>query len=595
MDVRIIRPMKLPRVAHPPSNPYSTPFERGNQNQTTDWNACVSFYARLAADFPTVLRFFEIGVTDSGLPLHAGVVSGNGVLDQAEIRRAGRPVFFNNNGIHPGEPEGIDACMALVRDFCVQPERLTALGDTVFLFIPVYNVDGCLNRQSTSRVNQLGPEEFGFRANGRNLDLNRDFIKCDSLAAQAFNRFFTEWDPDVMVDTHTSNGADYQYTMTLIPTQTDKLGEGLGGFLRDSMLPSIYAAMEQRGWPTCPYVNPVKTTPDDGIEDFLEVPRFSTGYAALHHCIGFMPETHMLKPFADRYASMRTLVEVALAFTVQHAAQIQILRRAARHDASTRGVWPLLWKPDYTRPASFRFKGFTAVQRPSLLGHYNRLAYDRCQPWERDIPWYNRCVVELEVAAPARYLSPQAWREVIARLQWNGVVLQHLDADQTLVAQVYRIAQLTSRDHAYEGHLFHDDVQVTTHTETIQAHAGDVVVDLRQPHARYAVETLEPQAHDSFFRWGFFNSVLEKKEAYSDYVFEDTALEMLQQEPALRLQFEAWKQAFPALASSQKAVLDFIFAHGQRFHEPEWRRYPVVRLPGAVSLAQGQTGDPQGE
>ena len=188
---------------------YPPPYERGNQNQTTQWNACIAFYEKLAADFPGVLHFFEIGVTDSGLPLHAGVVSSDGVHNRAQIKANGRPVFFNNNGIHPGEPEGIDACMALVRDFCIQPERLAALGKTVFLFIPVYNVDGCLNRQSTSRVNQLGPEEFGFRANGRNLDLNRDFIKCDSQAAQAFNQFFTAWDPDVMVDTHTSNGADY--------------------------------------------------------------------------------------------------------------------------------------------------------------------------------------------------------------------------------------------------------------------------------------------------------------------------------------------------------------------------------------------------
>jgi len=106
-----------------------------------------------------------------------------------------------------------------------------------------------------------------------------------------------------MVDTHTSNGADYPYTMTLIHTQTDKLGNGLGPFLQDTMLPHIFAAMESAGWPTCPYVNPVKDSPDHGIAEFLEVPRFSTGFAALHHVIGFMPETHMLKPFADRYAS----------------------------------------------------------------------------------------------------------------------------------------------------------------------------------------------------------------------------------------------------------------------------------------------------
>ncbi len=126
--------------------------------------------------------------------------------------------------------------------------------------------------------------------------------------------------------------------------------------------------------------------------------------------------------------------------------------------------------------------------------------------------------------------------------------------------------------------MFHDDMQISTHMQTVQARAGDVVVDLAQANARYAVETLEPQAHDSFFRWGFFNSVLEKKEAYSDYVFEDSAWEMLEAEPALRAQFEAWKQASPELVSNQSAVLDFIFANGARFHEPEWRRYPVFRL-----------------
>jgi len=196
----------------------------------------------------------------------------------------------------------------------------------------------------------------------------------------------------------------------------------------------------------------------------------------------------------------------------------------------------------------------------------------------REISFYDRCSADIEVNTPSAYLVPQAWREVIERLQWNGVVLQRLHADQSLQAQVYRIGEVQSRANPYEGHMFHDTIELTVHTETINARVGDVLVDLAQPHARYAVETLEPQAHDSFFRWGFFNSVLEKKEAYSDYVFEDTALEMLQQDPELKARFEAWKQASPDLITNQTAVLDFIFANGKSFQEPEWRRYPVVGL-----------------
>lgn len=557
---------------------YLTPYELGNLNQTTTWENCIPFYERLARDFPHVLQFEQIGVSDNGLPMHAGVITADGVFDRVSLKAAGRPVFFNNNGIHPGEPEGIDACMALVRDFCLQPERRAALGATVFLFIPVYNVDGCLNRQNTSRVNQDGPEIFGFRANGRNLDLNRDFIKCDSLAAQVFNRFFTMWDPDVMVDTHTSNGADYSYTMTLIQTQADKLGDDLGPFLRHKMLPAIYANMEQRGWPTCPYVNPVKVTPDDGIEDFLEVPRFSTGFAALHHTIGFMPETHMLKPYADRYDSMRSLVEVVLDFTITHASEIQALRVQARQAAALKTEWPVTWKADHTRPSSFRFKGYQAVYSPSKIGDYMRLSYDRNQAWEKDIPYYDQFVADVVVKTPKAYLIPCAWREAIERLQWNGVEMRRLQHDQEFEVQVYHVQQVTSRANAYEGHMFHDEMILTQAREKIQARAGDYVIELNQANARYAIETLEPQAHDSFFRWGFFNSVLEKKEAFSDYVFEDSAYEMLQAEPALALQFSEWKAANPSLLSNQEAVLDFIFSHGKRFHEPEWRRYPVYAI-----------------
>jgi hypothetical protein len=558
---------------------YPTPFESGNGNRTTTWAECVAFYERLAERFPGVLRWHQIGVSDTGVPMHAGVVTADGVFAREALQQQGRPVFFNNNGIHPGEPEGIDSCMALVRDFCTQPERLAALGDTVFLFIPVYNVDGCVNRQATSRANQLGPEQFGFRGNGRHLDLNRDFIKCDSLAAQVFNRFFTAWRPDVMVDTHTSNGADYACTMTLIPTQPDKLGGALGAFLRERMLPAVYAGMDRRGWPTCPYVNLLAETPDDGIEDFLDLPRFSTGYAALHHTIGFMPETHMLKPYADRVAAMRTLVEVVLDFTVAHAPRIQQLRREARAAAAQQARWPLTWRNDHTRPASLRFKGYQAVRTPSQLGNYQRLAYDRNQPWEKDIVHFDRCVEDATVAAPRAYLVPQAWREVIERLQWNGVDMQRLGADRLFdAARVYRVQAVTSRANAYEGHMFHDQVVLATHTEPFQAYAGDAWIPLDQPNARYAVETLEPEAHDSFFRWGFFNGVLEKKENFSAYVFEDTALQMLQDEPALARQFEQWKAAHPEKLSDPQAVLGFLFAQGRRHAEPGWRRYPVVAL-----------------
>ena len=554
-----------------------TPYELGDQNQTTTWEECIAFYTALEKQYPRNLRFFQIGNSDAGTPVHAGIVSMDGVSDLNEIRRSNRPVFFNNNGIHPGEPEGIDACMALVRDLCTRPELLRSLKQTVFLFIPVYNVDGCRNRQNSSRVNQQGPEQFGFRGNANHLDLNRDFIKCDSQNAQIFNRFFSDWDPDVMVDTHTSNGADYSYTMTVIQTQPDKLGGELGQFVRETMLPELAEKMSGRGWPICPYVNPVRETPGEGIEDFLDLPRFSTGYAALNHTVGFMPETHMLKSYRDRYLSMRVFVEEVLAFTVKHSHQIQALRAAAR-EKNNQKEWPLTWQVNRNRVSRFKFSGYTARQRPSVLGNYSRLYYDRDAPFSKEIDYFQHYEPEVQVTAPGKYIVPAEWREVILRLDWNKVNMERVSESRTQTVQTYHIKSVTSRSMPYEGHMFHDQVELETRMEAVQLKAGDFLVPVQQKKARYVIETLEPLAHDSLFRWGFFNSILEKKETYSSYVFEDTASELLQADPELRSRFERWQQENPQLLSSQEAVLDFIFFNCRQYSEPEWRRYPIFRL-----------------
>ncbi|GGY11288.1 hypothetical protein GCM10007386_46970 [Pseudoduganella dura] len=213
-----------------------------------------------------------------------------------------------------------------------------------------------------------------------------------------------------------------------------------------------------------------------------------------------------------------------------------------------------------------------------MLGNYTRLSYDRTRPYEKDIPYYNRFLPDAVVRVPKAYVIPQAWREVVERLQWNGMEMTRVETQRQVEARYYRIGELATRATAYEGHMFHDTVDVEERTGTFTLNPGDWIVSLDQDNARYAVETLEPQAHDSFFRWGFFNSVLEKKEAISDYVFEDLAVQLLEEEPQLREQFDAWKAANPEKLSDQEAVLHFILHNCARHAEPEWRRYPILGL-----------------
>ncbi|MEJ7778111.1 MAG: M14 family zinc carboxypeptidase [Daejeonella sp.] len=250
-----------------------TPFELNkNRNTTATYQEVISFYKELDVKYDG-MQMLEYGPTDIGKNLHLIILSKGKIFNPEEIRSQNKIVLLINNGIHPGEPEGIDASMMMVRDML---SKNTLPDDVVICIIPVYNIDGMLNR-GMSRVNQNGPESYGFRGNYQNLDLNRDFIKTDSKNSMSFQEIFNTWQPEVFVDNHTSNGADYQYVMTLIHPQKDKLHPVLSEYTTGRMLPALYQDMKKSGYEMIPYVNSVEETPDEGITGFLESPRYSEG------------------------------------------------------------------------------------------------------------------------------------------------------------------------------------------------------------------------------------------------------------------------------------------------------------------------------
>ncbi len=290
---------------------FPTVFEQSGGKESATYRQVIDFYIGLAREFPEI-NVQTLGETDSGHPLHLVTYNPGSDFNFQKISRDNL-VLLINNGIHPGESDGIDATMLLFRDLALG--RIRAPEHVVLVTIPVYNVGGALNRNSFTRVNQNGPKSYGFRGNARNYDLNRDFIKMDTRNARTFARIFHSVNPDVFVDTHVSNGADYQYTLTHLFTQPDKLGGPLGSFLKDDFLPELKDSLASRGRDITPYVNVHDRPPDDGFTQFLDTPRYSTGYAALWNTLGVMVETHMLKPYDDRvkatYDFLYSMIEVA--------------------------------------------------------------------------------------------------------------------------------------------------------------------------------------------------------------------------------------------------------------------------------------------
>lgn len=557
---------------------FLTPFERDNSTTAT-YHETIEFYKNLAALNPQ-LQLKKWGMTDAGYPLHVAVISKTGIFKAEELRSEGKAVLFINNAIHPGEPEGVDATMMLFRDILQNADYQSILENVVVVTIPYYNIGGGLNRGSHSRANQNGPSEYGFRGNSKNLDLNRDFIKCDSRNAQTFSQIFTYWKPDVFMDNHTSNGADYPYTMTLLTTQEDKLGPVLGSYLREQMLPAVYGEMERRGWEMTPYVNVWGSTPRDGIPGFNDSPRYGSGYGAVHHCLSFVPETHMLKPFPARLDATYQLMDVMLAYLHDHADRIIQLRKGAIADYHTDTEVPIDWRMDRSQADTIVFKGYEGKMRPSEVTGLDRLWYDRSAPWVEEIPYWNHFKPTVTVKRPQAYIIPKAYTEVAERLRWNGVELRQLSAAATPEVEMYYIRDYEDR-RAYEGHYLHHSVEVEAVTQNWKYYEGDFVVLTDQPAARFVIETLEPQAPDSYFAWNFFDAVIGQKEYFSPYVFEDIAAEFLKENPDVRAELEAKRQADPEFAKSQWAQLYFVYQRTP-YYEPTHQLYPVARVMSGV-------------
>jgi hypothetical protein len=553
--------------------PSLLPFELSkNKNYSATHAEVIAYYQKLTRQYQQ-MRTIDYGMTDVGKPLTLVVLSKDKVFDPALIKKQNKRVLLINNGIHPGEPEGIDASMMLTRDL-LKGNKLPK--DVVICIIAVYNIDGNMNR-GHSRANQNGPDAYGFRGNYRNLDLNRDFIKADSRNALAFAQILNTWQPEVLLDNHVSDGADYQYVMTLIETQKDKQNPLLADYTAKVMTADLYKGMKKSGFEMIPYGAGESGLPDSGIVSFMETPRFSTGFAAQHNMISYMTETHMLKPFDKRLYATYNFMEHLIAICQRDAKAIGDLRKKVDAEVSRQKTFALAWGLDETTVDTITFKGYEAAYKTSEVSGLKRLYYDRSKPYTKTIKLFNTYKATATADKPVAYVIPQAWGKVIDLFKLNRVAMKQLSHDTTLSLQMYYIADYKTAPRPYEGHYIHSGVKLNPVDSKVKFYAGDYVVYVNQPINRYIIETLEPQGVDSFFAWNFFDSVLGQKEYFSDYVFEDIAADLLKRNPELRKKLDDEKAKDPKMATSAAAQLNFVYRNSPYF-EKTYLRYPVGRL-----------------
>jgi len=556
------------------SKDFETHFEKSNGLETATYQQTIKFYYNLAEVYPEI-SIKAIGETDSGEPLHLVTLNLDAVFDFSKIKEHDKRILLINNGIHPGESDGIDATMMLIRD--IVQGKIEAPKKTVLATIPIYNIGGSLNRNSTTRTNQNGPKEYGFRGNARNYDLNRDFIKCDTKNTRTFARIFHLVKPDVFIDNHVSNGADYQYTLTHVFTQHNKMGNDLGDYIHTEMMPTLKQKLLEKNWDITPYVNVFNQVPEEGFSQFMDYPRYSTGYATLFNCLGVMVETHMLKPYKQRVEGTYELMKSMIDITEEQGDKISELRNSALANFQSKKTYPLDWMMDTTKKTTLNFKGFEGHFIESKITGANRLKYDRTKPFTKKISYQNYFKPSLEVKIPDAYIIPQGWHNVIDLLKLNAVKMHVLERDSTITVESYKIEDYKTREMPFEGHYLHYKVTVSKNNQNITFKKGDVIIKTAQPSFRYIIETLEPQAPDSFFNWNFFDTILQQKEWVSPYVWEDLALKILDKNPKLKVEFEEKKKNEKDFTDQWYAQLDWIHKQS-KYYEKAHLQYPIYRL-----------------
>lgn len=335
--------------------------------------------------------------------------------------------------------------------------------------------------------------------------------------------------------------------------------------------------MKQKGYDVIPYVNTFGDHPEAGWSQFWDSPRYSSGYASLWFTFAFMTETHMLKPYDQRVRSTYFLMQSFIEFTSRNSISIKQLREQAKQKIKSQTEFPVSWIPDRSRSSEMIYKGYTSGRIPSEVSGLMRLFYDRNKPFEKRISFYNFYKPKTTVQKPKGYIIPQGWWKVIELLKLNKVQMTQLKKDTMIEVEVYRIDKYKSNPEPYESHHPNSDVHVSASLLKMSFKKNDYYIALNQSANRFLMEVLEPQMEDSYFTWNFFDAILSQKEGFSDYIFEETASNVVKNNPEIKTRLEERRSTDTSFAKNGFAQLNFVFQNSLYF-EPAYLRYPVYRI-----------------
>ena len=566
---------------------WATQAERTEYRETPRYAETVAYCERLAAATP-LIRFTSFGKSGEGRELPLLIAAEGGTFTAEAARQSRKPVVLIQACIHAGEPDGKDAGLALLRDIAITRTRAELLDRAVVLFMPLYNADGHERFGPYNRINQNGPAEMGWRTTTAYLNLNRDYMKAEAPETRAWLRLWNKWQPDLFIDCHVTDGADYRYNITYHHEHHAGVPASVLAWERDVFDKRVPPQIEAQGNVVSWYLE-FKDNRDlmKGIVDFSGSPRFSTGYVPLRNRPGILIETHMLKEYEPRVRGTYDLLRFALEEVNREPEALLNAGRIADEEALTNGhtydpsrKYPLTFELT-DRSLPYELKALEYHTEQSTVSGALRVVFGT-EPLDLTVPFYNHFMPKISIAPPLYYIVPPQWHDVIAVLQAHGLELKRTTESARIEIESYRFTDVALPSASFEGRSM-PSYQTTRVSETRTFPAGSVVVPLSQPGALVAIQLLEPQAADSFVAWGFFNAIFEQKEYSEDYVSEKLAREMMAEDSELRDEFEERLASDPDFAASPHQRLQFFYQRSP-YWDPELNLYPVGRITTQLSI-----------
>lgn len=553
-------------------DPWVTPFEASGGTATPRYEETIAWLRRLTAEAPE-LELVELGTSPQGRTIWMVVASSSGAFTPDALARDGKPLLLAHGGIHAGEIDGKDAGMMLLRDMTVKRAKAGLLDTANFLFIPVLNVDGHERFGPYHRINQRGPAEMGWRTNARNLNLNRDFAKLDTREVRILVGTLRQWSPDLYLDLHVTDGVDYQYDITFGYNGPFAHSPNSAAWLDAVFAPATTRDLEAMGHIPGPLVFAIDDLDlSKGITGWTAEPRYSNGYGDLIHLPTVLVENHSLKPYDQRVLGTYVLLESTLRTLGRHGGQ---LRKASAEDAKVRRRQvPLDFKPEEGIPPTLDFKGIVSRRWPSAVSGAVRVEWTG-EPEMMVVPYAVETRVIASVERPKAYWIPSTAPEVIERLAAHGVEMETLQEAREVEVTLYRLVNPTVDPVPFEGRM-RVSTGVKGETRTEIYYPGSVRVKTDQRLGDLVVHLLEPEAPDSFFRWGFFLELLQRTEYVEGYVVEPTAMQMMTDDLGLAQEFARELRTNPSFAADPKARLQWFYMKTPFFDE-RWHLYPVGR------------------